>query len=441
MAKEEKPLEYQRRIRDTKGVAQRLDLDYLKRPALMALLRRRLVWVLVAGAVLVAVPLVMGLGASRRALSNGPLSSAHALFENRCEVCHNQAFGGVQDQFCQQCHDGGPHPAKMVDTAKASSTPRCAQCHMEHRGRMRLAEVANGNCTSCHANLQSHATEIKIKGVEISSFREGSHPEFSTVAMKDSRPLRLNHAIHMPAQVKIIRNIKLPMKCVDCHVTDRNSTTGALVPVTFEQNCKSCHARELEFDVDHVLGAAAMPSPHTRDANTIRQFIWNAYRDALAANPALLAKPLGNDLALQPSQAAWIERVTKDSMGYLFERKCVYCHQMESYAVVKKVDPIAGPYPAGGPWFERGEFAHRSHRAVECESCHTAARASTKTEDVLIPAMKTCLPCHGESRAGLDRCSECHLYHNRSLEKERERRPTEKLISWLGGSMEGWRPR
>ena len=32
MAKEEKPLEYQRRIRDTKGVAQRLDLNYLKRP-------------------------------------------------------------------------------------------------------------------------------------------------------------------------------------------------------------------------------------------------------------------------------------------------------------------------------------------------------------------------------------------------------------------------
>ena len=39
MGKEEnKPLEYQRRLRDTKGVAQRLDLSYLKRPAILALL-------------------------------------------------------------------------------------------------------------------------------------------------------------------------------------------------------------------------------------------------------------------------------------------------------------------------------------------------------------------------------------------------------------------
>ena len=44
MAREEKPLEYQHRIRDTKGVAQRLDLNYLTRPAILALLRRRLVW-------------------------------------------------------------------------------------------------------------------------------------------------------------------------------------------------------------------------------------------------------------------------------------------------------------------------------------------------------------------------------------------------------------
>ena len=32
MAKEEKPLEYHRRILDTKGLAQRVDLAYLGRP-------------------------------------------------------------------------------------------------------------------------------------------------------------------------------------------------------------------------------------------------------------------------------------------------------------------------------------------------------------------------------------------------------------------------
>ena len=53
---------------------------------------------------------------------------------------------------------------------------------------------------------------------------------------------------------------------------------------------------------------------------------------------------------------------------------------------------------------------------------HTAARKSAKTEDVLIPAMKSCLQCHGESGTTLDECSMCHLYHNRNLEKESDRR-------------------
>jgi hypothetical protein len=119
---------------------------------------------------------------------------------------------------------------------------------------------------------------------------------------------------------------------------------------------------------------------------------------------------------------------------------------MESKYEVKKVDPrppqsptapqqaplgILGRYPDGQPWLQRAEFSHRAHREVECESCHSNAKMSTKTSDVLIPTMKTCLPCHGENRASLDRCSECHLYHNRSMEQERERRPTEKIIGGL----------
>jgi hypothetical protein len=425
MAKEEKPLEYQHRIRDTKGVAQRLDLGYLNRPRLLAVWRAHLTWILVAAAVLASVPLVLGVGGSRRAVANGPLSEAHAMYADRCEVCHAQAFGGVPDRACQQCHDGAPHPAKLVDTAKANATPPCVQCHLEHRGKAMLAEVGNGNCTSCHANLTGHASGVKLKAVAITAFRPEKHPEFSpATGPPDARPLHLNHAVHMPAQAKTIRGMNLPMKCGDCHVTDRNSPAGELLPVTFERNCKSCHARELEFDVYHVLGPTAAPAPHTKDPQTIRAFIAAAYRDALAANPALARKPLGNDLA---PAANWMERVVADSEAYLFGRKCGYCHEMAAPAVVKKVNLVAGRYaenkPLGEPWFPRGEFAHREHRAVECEKCHTAARTSTKTSDVLIPAMKSCLPCHGDSSAGLDRCSECHQYHNRALEKDREVSP------------------
>lgn len=386
MAKEEKPLEYQRRIRDTKGVAQRLDLKYLGRPALLAVLRRRITWAAVAVCAIAAVPFVTGFGGSRRAIMSGEVSAAHAVFENKCESCHTVAFAGVPDAACQTCHDGAPHPAKQVDQGRANETVRCAQCHLEHQGRGQLVKVAAGNCTSCHANLAGHATGVKLK--DVSAFRAGRHPEFSTVSMGDPRPLRLNHAIHMPAAPKTIRGMKLPMQCADCHATKGSE----LLPVTFEQNCKSCHARELEFDVHQTLGPDAKPAPHTRDPKTIHEFVVAAYRGRPGA-----------------------DQLVKDAEAYLFGRKCGYCHEGGG-PEVRKVGTIQGE------WLQRAEFSHRSHRAVACESCQAAARASTRTADVLVPKMESCLPCHGDGQSGLDRCGLCHQYHNRSLEKDVERK-------------------
>jgi hypothetical protein len=105
---------------------------------------------------------------------------------------------------------------------------------------------------------------------------------------------------------------------------------------------------------------------------------------------------------------------------------------VQGFPQVRKVHVIRGRYSElkleGEPWLTRGEFSHRAHRAVECESCHVKARSSTRTADVLIPAMRSCLPCHQDSSAGLDRCSKCHLYHNKSLEQD-HRRPTEQVLS------------
>jgi len=79
-------------------------------------------------------------------------------------------------------------------------------------------------------------------------------------------------------------------------------------------------------------------------------------------------------------------------------------------------------------WFSRAEFSHRMHRTTDCESCHASARKSAKTSDVLIPEMDTCLPCHGSSGTFLDRCSECHVYHDRSQETARALRTSQELM-------------
>jgi hypothetical protein len=283
--------------------------------------------------------------------------------------------------------------------------------------------VASGNCTNCHGDLNAHGKGLTIQAREITAFRERRHPEFSAVKFQDARPLRLNHAIHMPKEPKVIRGMKLPMACGDCHVTDKGSATGALLPVTFEANCKSCHARELEFDVHHVLGPNAKPAPHTKDPETIRAYIVKAYKDAMAADPSIVRKPPLNELT---PASMWLDRMVKDSEEYLFGRKCGYCHE-GGKPMEAKAGRVTGRYPDAKPWFEHGEFSHRAHRAVTCESCHTAARGSSKTADVLVPKMSSCVPCHGGQTAGLDRCSECHLYHDRKLEKEPARRPVQSL--------------
>lgn len=367
MGKEDKPLEYQRRIRDTKGVAQRLDLGYLRRPGLLLLLRKRITWVLLAIAAAACVPLVLGIGGGRRFVENGPLSEAHAIFEKRCEVCHTQTFGGVPDKACQSCHDGAPHHAGRAQA-------RCAECHLEHRGKVSLAAVADANCTRCHADLK----ESKIKATKITAFTAGNHPEFSRG--EDTRPLKLNHAIHMPAQARVLRGMKLPMKCVDCHVPDKSTPDARFLPVTFDANCKSCHARELEYDVYH-LGIPPAPHKATRE---------------------MIAKELQGRAP----------RIVADSETYLFDKKCVYCHAGKVGESFRNVNPD----------LPKSEFDHRRHRAVDCDSCHMQARTSTKTADVLLPAIKSCTPCHESSQ-----CNTCHRFHNRSLEKDHAK-PLRELV-------------
>jgi hypothetical protein len=96
------------------------------------------------------------------------------------------------------------------------------------------------------------------------------------------------------------------------------------------------------------------------------------------------------------------------------------------------VNRVAGHYvearPDGEPWLARGEFGHESHRGLRCEDCHTEARASLKTSDVLIPAMKSCTPCHGDSGTSLDDCAKCHQYHNRSKEQRPPGGPMEQFL-------------
>jgi hypothetical protein len=436
MAKEEKPIPYERRILDTKGLAQRLDLNYLRRRHWFRTSRRRLAFLLPLLALAAVTPFVLGVGASKVALTSGPMTRAHRIIEKECQNCHAGSFTSVKDQDCKACHDGPVHHPNQL------FSPRCADCHVEHRGTYLLSEVADANCTRCHADLNRAGVNLRLPSdaMSVRKFAQGRHPPFTAENRRDERPIKLNHFVHLPEKGKIIRGMTLPMKCVDCHQFAPRDSALDLVPVTFVKDCASCHARELEFDIFGALGAGQKPAPHTKeDLPALRDFVYGAYRKALERDPNLWRKPLKEFQPAAPSPAAWVETTASQSLAFILDKKCVYCHEIEgrsgNYPVIRRVNHITGQYikdrVEGIPWFAHAEFSHRTHRMLDCNSCHPQAKASTKTSDVLIPKMANCLPCHGSSGTALDNCAQCHLYHDKTREEDQARRTMQQVFENL----------
>ena len=428
---------YEERPGGTKSYAQRINLEYVHTRNEIRARRIRLTWIALAAATACVAPFLLGTGSAKKVFSNAPLSRSHSVFESGCNQCHVQAFSRVPDSACERCHAGPDHPAKSIDQATLISEPRCADCHVEHRGTVILTEVKDAYCTGCHSDLKARGRNVKIAGVSVTAFRPGKHPDFSAPARADARPLRLNHSKHMhPLEGGTTTNVNLPMKCEDCHETDLNSPKGDFVPLNFDKHCRGCHERELGFDVRGLLGQNSFPAPHTRNPVTIEQHIEKAYRSLLAQQPYIYKRDLGRGFDASVPPEAWVRQIVSESGTFLFDRKCVYCHEYQGrdgvYPVVAKVNPIAGRYVAGSaqgePWLLRAEFSHRAHRALECQSCHKQSVDSKQTPDVLIPRVESCTPCHGDSGTPIDNCSQCHQYHNKSLEKQ-IRSPTQRLIS------------
>src|ERR671911_3130906 len=126
------------RTRTAKKLAQRIDLGYFKRPHPL----RRWRTLLSIAAPLVGLVWLGGLAVAgnRAPYSSGPVSTAHAFAETRCEVCHvrDTSFRAhVTDMACTTCHDGPPHPgapnAPNAPGAPAAPAPACATCHREHQ--------------------------------------------------------------------------------------------------------------------------------------------------------------------------------------------------------------------------------------------------------------------------------------------------------------------
>ncbi|MGC2333693.1 MAG: hypothetical protein WA581_19735 [Candidatus Acidiferrales bacterium] len=468
-----------REKRTTKTVAQRIDLNYFKRPTPW----RRWRFALSVALPCLAVTWLAAYGVARNnhVYSSGKMSPAHAVLTRQCSACHVSRFGFfgaiATDQACLSCHDGPIHHRDQV------FTPSCSSCHVEHRGRMRLAATADQSCTQCHADLRTSGKATSY-ATDITKFTSVGHPEFAPLrpGFRDPGTIKLNHAIHLKANLMGPSNTRVQLRCDDCHRANaadqswRFGTTSAaqsqpplsmaantpggevtpvsaqqmfgppslssarayMQPIAYAKHCIGCHP--LLFDKRFTDSV-----PHDTPA-VIHAFLAKRYTDYIATHPAELremkstialpAKPVPISPRIYTPQE-WVNTRVAEAELLLWAKTCKQCHAL-SFAPSAPPAPMAAlaalPKVAKSHitvrWFPQARFDHEAHRAWTCTTCHARATTSQETADILVPGERTCEQCHHAGPDAADaRCFECHTYHDWS--RERQVKGAARLSSWM----------
>jgi hypothetical protein len=431
--------------RSPKTLSEWFELDYFRRRRLF-----RGLWRSSSGLALLVSCLAVGwtfLAGKHTVYQAGPLSTAHALFNNDCGKCHTEAFPvlnrlwttdaavrSVPDSACLQCHAGPLHHTCVAQQS-------CAGCHHEHRGQKALARVTDNQCTACHADLKCDNGKTPDFTARVVSFAAGGHPEFRF--WRDGEPtdpgtLQFNHKVHLESLPSIDRKNRVQLDCHSCHEMD--AAGRFMRPINYDRHCKECHPLSVQLvgnwpapQSEAARAFSSRPAPHPAAGETaetvrgvVRERLTRFIQDNKAflkdAEPAEPPRPLPGWMhaePVSPREYAWvnhqltrIERVLFDGGG-----GCRHCHR-------EKTTPARRPgglpdYLAPGllgvekPWYEHSVFSHRSHQALDCAQCHADVKTSAKASDVLMPRIETCQRCHNASDRASARsdCVECHIYH------------------------------
>jgi hypothetical protein len=448
------------RTRTTKKLAQRIDLNYFKRPTP---LKRAKLWLSVVAPLIALVWIVLHFAAhDSRVYSSGRLSNPHAVFETQCAACHVRESGAysakAENSACLACHDGPVHHAEQT------RTPNCAECHVEHRGKINLSAASNQSCAQCHADLRINRGTPRF-AASIASLGDG-HPEFA-VLQKDGRDpgtIKLNHMLHMKPIRSAPNGPNVHLDCGDCHrpaasaaksawkygdrkyetatvsytdadrfrkigsdgLSPHNPATGRelMAPVKFATACAGCHL--LTFDKRFDDGV-----PHDR-LDVVHAFLVNKFSDYIAAHPNelhemqdpardLTGKPRSPNLRTLSAQE-WVKEKVVVAEELLWNKTCSQCHILTRGPLAPT--DIARWSPATVEWGTRTERVATILAPPGKEPPQIAAANSTLR---WLPHSKfdhaahtgfTCVSCHAKATSstessdvlipGIATCKSCH---------------------------------
>jgi predicted CXXCH cytochrome family protein len=432
-------------FREPKTLPEWIELDYYRRRRRLLRVRTAVIWLtlLICAAGIAGVSF---LPMARWIYESRPVSAAHMMFNDRCEVCHTESFRpavrflssnphlpSVKDDTCTGCHDGPPHQEGKVND------PNCAECHKEHKGQPILARVRDGLCIDCHKDLKPEVHET-IYDPKITGFAENSHPEFGTWrkgGSADQGTIRFSHRDHMNLDKQRARGIdqqlaKLQEKsCLYCHQPD--SAGRYMKAINYEQHCSSCHPLSIQIDDSEkpalekaIRAFNQVPAPHKEPA-IVRAELEERYR-LFADDPSVWQHPESKDLlrqlpgwgptqVLTSSRETWVKEQVRQSERMLFDGAggCRFCHAPEKERKsddlpIYKPSRIRSILIADDRVYPHSQFSHSRHRMLDCSECHHKARESERT--AVMPKIADCVVCHNSKVGARTECIECHRYHH-----------------------------
>ena len=396
--------------------------------------------------------------------SAGGISQAHSSIAQRCEACHDPKKEKTVVEMCQGCHNTPPydfHQANVVTNAALS----CTECHHEHLGTGPMQPVADSNCIACHGNASIMAQSSQLGNglpATMQPFRHDSnliyyrpavsqslrpaegytkvfqsfddgHPDFQIQRenLSDPDTLKFNHKFHLGMQVR--KSDGSPLTCAECHKPD--STGAYMQPINFANNCQECHAIKIDptlkdFVVPHPAGGSGvnsvrnflltLPAQYANYATQVANKTTSTEVNAFVAQHMKMIQQrvrngenLENEVFLSDKKHIYYNgTLAPPSLETPLFPGCAECHEVTP---ARLGEPKITPPIIPDRWYVHAKFNHAAHATVaSCESCHSQARTSEKTSDILLPDRASCVECHSPSPKGgvVSTCTTCHDYHN-----------------------------
>lgn len=406
---------------------------------------------------------------------------------NECTTCHSEHKGrnfslvDLKDRSCTQCHsnltEAMAQPNNKLDKADQSIDKFAVDSHPEFRA----VREKEGKASRDPSNLKfNHALHMNL-----GMAAPGGKPFFKYADITSNKE-------QYGQQAKPDEFVQL--SCTDCHQSTASFADGNtslsdernFFPVQFNSHCIGCHsldvprqptelianaAKNWSKTPEEIRAASPTPStiaiPHGDQPSRIKELLQATYFQELVSHDKAMATELSEPLEMPGLKKDMAKKLQASVDGevsfaeeilYLGQQTCSKCHsyvstdgkshwfeenqltpdqQASFQKTIATGDFKVEPTNVPTNWMPGAVFSHKSHRAVDCQQCHSGAypssdNRSVSSQDVMLPGITNCVQCHSPHQntpkgpiGGVRHdCVECHRYHEANLMTKQKLRPS-----------------